>query len=123
MIQDDNQQTRMQYQQTTHALEESANIVGLLADLNSTDKETLQHSVKDWEWVIGELANIPVPVSLEKYHKTKLTYYSVMMNIGKVYAGQKAETELQLLTKAMLSYSQKIETMRAELNQMYELQL
>ncbi len=119
----DNEATRAAYQTTVQTIEADANIVSLLGELNSSDIDTLRHAVSGWQWVINTLSATPVPASLEKYHKTQLTYYSVMMNIGKIYAGDKSEAELPLLTKAMLSYSQKAEALRAQMNEQYKLSL
>ena len=119
----DDAAAQAQYQVATQTIEADANVVGLLSELNSSDQETLDHAVSGWQWVIGAMSATPVPASLEKFHKTKLIYYSVMMNIGKVYAGQKTESDLPLLTKAMLSYGQKVETLRAQINADYNLNL
>jgi hypothetical protein len=119
----DDQDARVYYQNEIQKIESDSNVVSLLAGLNSSDKPTLDKAVQGWEWVINDLSQVEVPASLVEYHKTKLTYYSVMMNIGKIYAGQKSESDLQLLTKAMLSYSQKIESMTASVNQTYQLNI
>lgn len=119
----DDDKARLQYETTTQGIEADADIVGLLSDLNSSDQSALDHSVKGWGWVIDTLQNTPVPPSLAEFHKNKIAYYSVVMNIGKIYAGQKSDSDLQLLTKAMLSYSQKIEDLRTTINDTYKLNL
>lgn len=119
----DDDAARLAYQTAVSQTETDANIVGLLGELNSSDKPTLEHAVKGWGWVIDTLQNIPVPPSLAEFHKDKITYYIVMQNIGKIYAGQKPESDLQLLTKAMLSYSQKVDSLQTSLNDKYKLSL
>jgi len=119
----DNADARSAYQIQAQQIENDADITGLLAEINSDDQSTLEHSVNGWEWVINTLSKVPVPASLEKFHKDKLIYYSVLMNTAKIYSHQKSEDDLPLLTKAMLSYSQKIEETRNTLNTTYNLSL
>lgn len=119
----DDSQSRIYYQTKTAQIENDASIISLLGALNSTDQAVLRDSVSGWQKVIDQLSAVAVPASLEKYHKAKVTYYAVLMNMGKVYAGDKSDSDMQVLTKAMLSYSQKVESLRAELNAKYGLSL
>ncbi len=114
---------RNQYMRWTQNIESDAKVTTLLAGLNSTDKQVLRDSVNGWNWVISKMGNVVVPPSMQKFHKSKMVYYSVLMNITKIYAGDKSETDMALLTKAMLSYSEKVESLRQELNQQYSLEL
>ncbi len=114
---------RDQYVRWSQNIERDGNITALLAALNSTDKNLLRDSANGWNWVVTKMGNVVVPPSMQKLHKSKMVYYSVLMNITKIYAGEKSEADMPLLTKAMLSYSEKVESLRQEVNQQYSLEL
>jgi hypothetical protein len=114
---------RSQYQEWMHNIERDGDITNILAALNSSDPTVLREAVSGWDWVIRKMADVEVPPSLEQYHKNKMIYYSVLKGLGEIYAGDKSESDMPLLAKAMLSFSQKVESMTASLNEQYQLNL
>ncbi len=119
----DSQAARQQYVSAVQKIENDAQITSLLADLNTDDKDTLRSSADGWNWTIKQISNVPVPPSLQKYNQDKLVYYSVIMNIAKIYAGDQSEDGLPLMTKAMISYSDKMDALQQQLNSQYNLGL
>lgn len=96
------------YMAQLQELETSYGTLTMAADLNSSDLNLLQASVKKWQSLLTDLSNSEVPPTLEDYHRTKIYYYYSMMKIGNVYAGLEDESALGTYLKVMISFGNKL---------------
>lgn len=96
------------YRTQVASIESSYNKVGIMAELNSNDKQALLDSTTRWRAMLEELSTLSVPVSQQAFHKNLLHHYYAVLKMGEVYAGAGNEAELGLFLKIMIATANEI---------------
>ncbi len=94
-------------------IESNTDVLALLSNMNSEDHGVIEKSQASTKEMIGALAQVPVPTGLEDFHRYKMMYYTTLRNIGDIWLGKLAETELQTQSTILFSLTEKIESIKA----------
>lgn len=103
-------------------VETKYNILDLLASLNSTDDAVLKNAKTRSEEVVKVLSGLSVPEELVDFHRFKYLYF---LTLGKVALALTADAKPENLlgqTQILFSLTDKLERMKQDFNQKYNLQ-
>lgn len=112
-----------QYANKISYIESSNDVLGLLANINSTDPSVIQKAQDQATRIVQMMGSIYVPQDLVEYHRYKTMYYTSLINMADIWMKKRPETDLQVQSTLLFSVMGKVETLKSELQSKYQIQL
>lgn len=116
-----NKQNVQQYADRMLRIESFYNTTTMFSNLNSSDPETIKSTFKQTGGIIESMKEIPVPSELVDYHRYNVIYYQTLYAIGNSFIT--GEGDLGSYTKTLFSLMNKINAVKSEINNKYQIEL
>lgn len=118
-----NKETLLKYAQQIASIEAYYNFAGMLSALNSEDKTQLATVPEAAKKLNSLMIQIEAPSEAEEYHKLKMIYYVILADIANNFAGKAASADLQSSSAGMFSIMDKLDRIKAEIQNKYQVEL
>lgn len=104
-------------------IESSNDVITLLANINSGDQAVIKQAQDQATKIIQMMALISVPEQFVEYHRYKTLYYTSLTNLADIWMNNKPESDLQTQSTMLFSVMTKVESLKTELQNKYQIQL
>ncbi len=104
-------------------IESSNDVLALLANINSSDKAVIKQAQDQATKIVQMMGMITVPEQFVEYHRYKSLYYTSLTNLADIWMNNKPESDLQTQSTMLFSVMTKVESLKTELQNQYQIQL
>lgn len=95
----------------------------IFANLNSTDVDSLNQATNLSAKIIADISSMTVPAPMEKFHKLKILYYTSLLTIMQIKAGNISTDELSNTATSLFGILDQLGSEQAALNTKYNINL
>jgi hypothetical protein len=111
------------YADSLNLIENYFDTLTLLTAISSRDTELLRKATVAYQQMINELMQLPVPDRLLTFHKVNLLYYSSLLAMSESMSEDASQPETTAAGLLFFSLKEKVDLMRAEIEQAYQVNL
>ena len=112
-----------QYKRDLEGVESADGVDVIMADLTSTDPNTLLEGSKKVEPLVKDMLQVMVPKELAEYHKIKMIYYMELSELADGYAGVQGVADPKDTGINIFSLSAKLQSIQSDIQNKYGVQL
>lgn len=109
------------YEDDVMSVESKNNSAEILAQLNSTNVDTIRDAQSKVTQMIGDLKGVTVPSELVKYHRYKLIYYQTLSAVADAFATNNFDNNFQNVSKILFSVMEKVEQERVNISNQFHI--
>jgi hypothetical protein len=120
---DTSKQSISKYAEQVAGVETQDGAVILLGSLNSDDPTVLNQTKQSSDVVVQGLSTLIVPSELADYHRYKMLYYKSLATMADYFAKNDLNTDFQNNSKVLFSLTEKIEQIKTDIYNKYQVTL
>lgn len=120
---DNSKDAMLKYAENVLQVESANGSILLLANLNSSDAQTLMQTKQQAQAIVSGLKAVSVPSALQDLHRYKMIYYQSMAGIAEVFATGESGPEFETDSKILFSVMDKIEKTKLQIRNQYQVEL
>jgi len=119
IVEGNSRQAHQSYANEMIKADSNGNLLGIMSALSSGNEQTLKTSSMRAQQMTAYLSTVEVPEEFAEYHRLRMIFYSLLSQISEAYVNQNFTDSFVQNVQAIMSLSEKMDSIRVDLSERY----